>query len=170
MKIVFFLFLLLLINCWYSQESKDTISQTSRNNIYFEIAGQSGFFSLNYERLFTTRNKKILLAGRSSIYYFNMYVLGHKSSSIGSPFSISLLSGKTRHKIELGISTSIDFSWSSTNSSKSLLNCLILGYRLQPKYKDVIIRITYCPYLFYDLNDNESHRSHWGGFSFGYCF
>jgi len=57
-----------ITNAAYSQDSTLTINEDQRNSLYFELGGNGGLYSLNYERIIVSQ-KKFRLSGRAGASY-----------------------------------------------------------------------------------------------------
>jgi hypothetical protein len=156
------IYILLFIGFSSSGIAQDSL--VNRNNVFIELWGGAGLYSLNYERIFSVTPSLNMTAriGGEYLYLINYNI-------IGCPISSSILFGKRDNRIELGIGCAYLYA-GNFDVEKNLLNGLIIGYRLQPINKHVIIRITYSPILIKSLNSSERSFHQLGGFSFGYSF
>ncbi|MFN0276296.1 MAG: hypothetical protein ACKVPJ_11145 [Chitinophagales bacterium] len=131
------------------------------NSVYFEIAGSGGLGSLNFERTFLQKkNTDFTWRGGFSIAPID------KNNGVGLvfPLMINSITGKSAHKIELGLGQGITFT---TKGSFFILTTAALGYRYQHESKNWFYRVTYTPLISY-LIDFQVQQ--WAGISIGYSF
>ena len=126
------------------------------HSIYVELGGNSIFYSLNYDYLFSLSENGKLAVGAGLEYltmgsYDNSYAPLSKSFLLVTP-AVNLLLGKKSHHLEVGMSA-IYFSIPSAR----------IGYRYQPAKGGFLFRIGYTPIIL-------AMPLHWGGLSFGYTF
>jgi len=80
----------------YSQTADSTVAEKRRVSIYYEINGNTGVGSANYDRLFLIK-KRFMLSYRvgftSSIYKYPPFFI---------PAEINFLLGKGKHHLEIG--------------------------------------------------------------------
>jgi hypothetical protein len=163
------IYLLLFIGFSTSGIAQDSL--VNKNNLFIELYGSAGIYSLNYERVYLI-SPALNLTSRVGFAYLGLSSPWNLNI-ISCPVSFSALLGKHDNRIELGISCAYytqNVAETDKNDRNNLLNGLIIGYRLQPKNKHVIIRITYTPLLKKSLNSNDHSFYQGGGFSFGYSF
>ncbi|MFZ1289434.1 MAG: hypothetical protein WAR79_05060 [Melioribacteraceae bacterium] len=139
-----------------------TENQLPRNNYYFEILGNAGFWSFNYERII--KNSSIIKLGLD-------YVPRMENSFISSPSFLSipidycyLFSLNGNVKIELGTGLTFYFGENNFGDKDRILVNGILGYRYQPIESGTIFRITFTPVI-----ESGEFRP-WFGISFGHNF
>lgn len=118
---------------------KDSTASIAKNVVFFELFGNGGLYSLNYERLFpfkhnfaiTTRIGGSLLSQNYKAYSGGIREYGHRAV----PVSVSVLYGK-RNKLELGAGYTPDFVINQGNLY-DFNNYLVgmLGYRYQKPSK-----------------------------------
>lgn len=110
------------------------------NAIYAELGGPGGFYSLNYEHIFSDK-----LAARIGISYFAMGVATSAGSATASTFTVPLTLSyvglrEGKHGLEVGGGGAVIFASSGasvggTTSSSSGVGALLtgfVGYRLHP--------------------------------------
>ena len=142
----------------------------ARNAVFFELLGNGGLFSFNFERMLTDR-----VAVRAGYARWNLEGILFDSGQYQSvPMTASYLFGGGERKLELGGGVTIgkgQFSDQSDNFSFSSLTA-ILGYRSQPEAGGYLFRAGLTP--FYTLNDGDTYPGQGFtlsvGVSFGYRF
>ncbi len=132
-----------------------------KNNLFLEVAGSGGLGSINYERLFKSKNK-IDFTWRAGLSFAP--VDKNNGTGIVFPLMMNGLLGKTAHKLELGLGQGITLT---TKGSFFALTTAAIGYRFQAPSKNLFYRITYTPLISYLVNFQVQH---WGGISIGYSF
>jgi len=132
-----------------------------RKSIYFELAGSGGFFSLNYEKVFSKIGTTELTwrAGLSAAP-----IDRNNGTGIVFPLMVNAIVGKNTHKLELGMGQGITIT---TKGSFFILTTACIGYRYQAAAKPWFYRISYTPLISY-LVDFQVQQ--WGGLSIGYSF
>lgn len=149
----------------FGQATNDSTS-ISKNTIYFEGMGNSGFYSINYDRIILI-GKSFKIAGRIGVSYIpptsNIYY-----HFFSYPTEISLLYGK-KHHLELGSGYTIVFKEYKNdilkiydNNSALVIN---FGYRFQKQEGGIFIKT--CILKFFPADENIPL---WMGFGIGYTF
>jgi len=147
-----------------------------RNAVFFELLGNGGLYSLNYERMLTDHlglrigyaawNSPLLFEGSPPDRYRTL------------PVSASYLLGAGERKLELGggvtlgrgtldrsFDTRRDFSFRSLTA--------IVGYRSQPRQRGYLFRAGVTPFYSFDKGEEaypDPGFSFSAGVSFGYRF
>ena len=165
----------------------DTLPKTGKNIVYMELLGSGFLYSINYERVLWTKEKKAVtarigLSQRGSFY-------SKKLNELFAPVALSFLYGKNKSKLELGAGL---LAHSNKNGSTreeikehgesfplsppfEVFPIAIIGYRFQPKTKGIVFRASFTPivdrlFLPGYFTYNKIHIWWWGGMSIGYIF
>lgn len=135
--------------CCLAQSETTLDSLERKNSFYVEIAGNGGLFSINYDRLFFSKNKHKLYGRIGYGFLFNIGFL-----------EANYAFGK-KHCIETGISYAHDLTY-------HWLMYYRFGYRYNGK-NGLLVRVA--PLLSYNIyRGEESPFSVWYGVSVGYSF
>lgn len=139
----------------------------SKNNIFLELGGNGGLFSINYERALNTN-----LNGRVGFGNWTSSFLGGKETKITTiPVMLNHLVGKRKSFFEIG--GGFLFGNKNENNISSLIFDLtaFLGYRYQAPGDGILFRIGMTPFLSLDSKANYPDKAFIsGGFSIGYHF
>ncbi|MBK7103830.1 MAG: hypothetical protein IPH62_00900 [Ignavibacteriae bacterium] len=139
-----------------------------RNNIYLELLGRGGLFSINYEKFIT--DKSVLGIGLGYIPRSTFDDSFYKANQLFLlPISYNYLFDITNtSKIDFGAGLVLKFVGQrieGVEKEKFAINPYgIIGYRYQPENEGILFRISFIPIL--DLNKLVP----WIGVSIGYCF
>lgn len=146
--------------------SCQTFSQSQPNSVYFEVLGNGGLYSINYDRLFTEN-----LGGRIGVMYFNAdwFAFFNDVDIFLIPITLNYCIGTGKHKLELGAGGVIGlvnagFFGSNPTSGSGVVWTGTIGYRYQKNNGGFMWRIGFTP-LF-----NSKDFLPWGGISMGYSF
>jgi hypothetical protein len=146
------------------------ILPVARNAVYFELLGNGGLFSFNFERMLTDH-----VAVRAGYARWNLDSAPLDTGQYQTvPMTVSYLCGGGERKLELGGGVTIGKGQSSDSSDNFSFSSLtaILGYRSQPAAGGYLFRAGLTP--FYTLNDGETYPGEGftfsAGVSFGYRF
>ncbi|MBS1636673.1 MAG: hypothetical protein JST26_12220 [Bacteroidetes bacterium] len=121
----------------------DTLKQSVRNTTYIELAGNAGYYSFNYERLFPLRTKIGVSAriGYSLSQARPQHALLHGGASQLIPIELSFLLGKT-HKLETGIGyTPLIRTYRGDFYDLNNYTGFRVGYRYQPPKEDFFFKV-----------------------------
>ena len=151
----------------FGQDAIQNNIEPKRNTIFFEAGGNSFFYSLNYDRLFSIK-EKWRLAGRFGLMYVNTFSKQNRSLA-GVPLELSYLRGSNTKFFELGIGVSgiYDHYHAQSNpftgsDSKELvlLSVLRVGYRNQKKEGGLFYKVGFTPLAgaILDLNKDKATR------------
>ena len=127
--------------------------------------GNTASFSVNYERLYQLKKESHLITSRIGLSYLPIF----GSNIFSFPISSSFLMGSGDGRLELGLGSSYILG-TEGNDQYNLINSLIVGYRLQPVNKRILVRMTMYPSINTLLNSSTSEYIIRAGFSFGYVF
>ncbi len=156
---IFFAFQILL--CMNSN------AQIKSNSLYFELFGNGGLYSINYDRLFTEN-----IGGRIGFMYLPSidFVLTSADNIIVVPVMLNYLAGENS-RLELGagiVFVSVDdvgfFGFKSSKGGSAVAGTAVIGYRYQPKDGGFLFRIGLTPFF----SGNGAEVS--GGLSLGFSF
>ena len=168
-KVLYNLFLFVLIICSnyaYSQSSENT--KPRNNQLFLEFGGNGIYGSLNYERLIL-KKKQIGVKGGVSTY--NMIDFeGNLNPDLIIPYGVSFLKGKNL-KFEFGVGQTITSvvtlntdQWEKERVYRVHGNFLV-GIRYQKQTKGLVFRGGYSPII----QDYLTYK-HWAYISVGYGF
>ena len=129
---------------------------TARNHLFFELLGNGGAYSINYERLLTDRwTMRLGFAGWSSEGFWS----NSEKTYLMVPLTSSLLFGRGSNFLELGggvvwgrITKKYDNGTQPTERHRITNLTGIVGYRHQPSDGGFVFRAAFTP--FFSL-DNE---------------
>lgn len=134
---------------------------TNRKSVYLEVGGSGGLGSLNYEKIFYTKNNTDF-SWRAGLSFAP--IDKNNGTGIVFPLMVNALLGKNAHKLELGLGQGITIT---TRGSFFAVTTAAVGYRFQPVDKRLFYRVTYTPLISY-LVDFQVQQ--WAGISIGYSF
>ena len=138
------------VSIWAQQ---DTVLY-KRNAIYFELLGQGGLYSINYDVRLTQN-----LSLRAGITSWQIGVLVGKFRFTAFPVMLNYLSGKRDSHLELGVGlmpahfsfegtgTYSLFNAASSGSSNAIIGTATVGYRYQPLDGGFVFRIGLTPFI-----------------------
>lgn len=185
-RIAFVAFLALL-SVPLAAQSPTRAPDIRRNSVYFELGGNAGDASLNYERLLSARTLARIGVGAGSASYGDCFGIGFVSACEGEvevtlvPVMVSTLIGKT-HMAEIGAGFAVGMVTDRYNSafaevgdvrseeSMSLVTAT-LGYRWQGSGR-MLVRAGYTP-SYQMSGDNPAYPNGFysmAGVSFGIAF
>jgi len=139
----------------------------ARNAVFFELLGNGGLYSFNYERMLT--ESLGLRVGFATWDSSDLWFEGTPSDRYTTvPVTVSYLLGRGERKLELGGGVTFgdaDFTFRTLTA--------IVGYRSQPPGRGYLFRVGVTP--FYSFDDEEEAYPDPGftfslGVSFGYRF
>lgn len=170
------LLLALLLTLSVSLNAQPRPTQTATTNIYVEILGNGGLYSLNVERLITTSTAARVGLGIWSSE--DLFGLGEQTV-VTVPVMANYYFGEGYSKIEIG--GGLLLGWADIRSefedeqrSHAIIDLTgVFGYRYQPSIGGFIFRVGVTP--FYSLNSEENAYPDSGlfvsgGVSLGYSF
>jgi hypothetical protein len=140
--VISFLLMQIFSDTSYSQDD------SLKNSWFFELIGNGGVYSVNYDRLLT--NSTSLRAG------FSYLPWPTDISAITFPVMFNILSGVDNSKLEIGLGIMIfsisgwHFPVITGNKSSGVFMAGSIGYRYQPKVEGPFYRVTFTPYYGYD--------------------
>jgi len=148
----------------------------SRNAVFFELLGNGGPYSLNYERMLTeSLGLRVGYATWTGLGFWEGESPPDRYNTV--PVTVSYLLGRGERKLELGGGITFGRGTLERNAdnrdvtSRSLT--AIVGYRSQPPGRGYLFRVGVTP--FYSFDDEEEAYPDPGftfsvGVSFGYRF
>ena len=162
-----------IFNTTFGQQLKDT-SNISKNTIYFEVLGNGGVYSFNYDRIFFSK-KLFKISGRVGASYIPPFV-GY-SHVFTYPVEINFLYGKKNY-LEVGIGYTSVFNLYKENIFKVYdiyaYPVLRISYRFQKPNGGFFFRTGLILYFidtaFTKYYSNYSNNKTWLGLGFGYTF
>jgi hypothetical protein len=152
----------------------------AQNAIYAEIGGNSGWYSLNYERFIMPD-----AAIRVGVSYMSVSATAGSGQNMGSanatwatlPLMFNYLGLHAgSHALELGggvnmmyfSGSAATFDATAMSSGVIPVGALTVGYRFSNPEGGFVFRAGYTPLIFVTTEQKEIF--HWGGMSFGYRF
>ena len=165
----------------------DTLPKTGKNIVYMELLGSGFLYSINYERVLWTKDKKAITARMGLSQRGSFYL--KELNELFAPIVSNFLWGNKKSKLELGAGVLVHFDaygvireemkeygeMKPLSPPFEVFPIAIIGYRFQPKTKGIVFRASFTPivdrlflpgYFTYD----KSHIWWWGGMSIGYIF
>lgn len=145
-------------------EKKDFDSKIRKNAVYFELGGNGGLYSINYDRIVISGKRTHLsLRGGLSIAHFSYFV----------PLEINFLFGKRHNFFELGFGETLDVNNKRAGGGigfNHYLPFMRIGYRLQKKTNEngLLFRAGLTPTFIVD--EGEGYPIPFAGVSIGYAF
>jgi hypothetical protein len=177
MKLKPFLYSIVFLASGSAGLAQTATAPVSRNAVFFELLGNGGLYSFNYERMLTES-----LGLRVGYASWGSPVLWEGGSPpdryVTLPVTVSYLLGSGERKLELGCGVTFGHGTFDRNeenrrdfSFRSLT--AIVGYRSQPRGRGYLFRAGATP--FYSFDDGEEAFPDPGftfgaGVSFGYRF
>jgi hypothetical protein len=140
----------------------------AKNAIYFELLGNGGFYSINYERnIHPNIYGRIGFATFQTSELFDRTVTGRITTV---PIIVSYLTGKNKNHFELGGGLLLGYKKEVSFSGTIFDITSFIGYRYQSLNKGFLFRIGLTPFI--SLNNTNYPDSFLlsGGASFGYHF
>lgn len=177
--ILIILFVSSVFNQTFGQSTKDSTS-ISKNTVYFELLGNGGLYSINYDRVLITKN---LLKATFRVGLSDWYPYMYQIHFITFPTEISLLYGN-KHNIEFGAGYTFLFLYNQKSKLISSTDFLLstpllrLSYRFQKPRGGFFLKIGISvPFTLFTGNRNKYYNDFFApssdpfpGLSFGYTF
>jgi hypothetical protein len=163
---------LLAILCFFiiGIEGKTQTVDFAKNSIYFELGGNGGLYSINYERIFfKCINCRVGFSYFSQSWGFSPGTIKTKTF----PITITWSSGHAANHFETGGGVLIGTEHRYLNSSNDFLYDIFditafLGYRYQPQGEGYLFRVGLAPFLPFKREYPWTYLS--GGISLGLHF
>ncbi|SDD72258.1 hypothetical protein SAMN04488104_105028 [Algoriphagus faecimaris] len=155
---------------------------TAKKGVYLEVGGSSGFYAINYSKIFHQKGKLKLNASAGFSIWPNRNIDSKTSWLPALPLEISALYGKSNHHLELGmgftsyLNTSFDFDSETFETiNKVVFDAFIplrVGYRYQKPEGGFFFRFGYTPIVTFPVRAGKiwSFNPYWAGLSFGKSF
>lgn len=167
---------LILSVCTVNAQEAPAAPVKPANSVYFELLGNGGFYSVNYDTRFSKRRDGfggrvgLSYAAQSSDDYYN-----YKQNFFSLPIGINYLAGKKGHYFETGAGITyysgnlflLDDVGNSENgeNTRGVFGNLTFGYRKQPIDGGFTFRAGVAPII-----TKNSFIPYWPYVSFGYAF
>lgn len=165
MKRYIYLFAIICFCCFYP-DAKSQELKTAKNSVYFEIFGNGGLYSINYERALLSNIYARIGFGTWTMEFME----GPETKMTTVPFLITCIKGKKRSNFEIG-GGFLFGSQKESNTSNTVLDLTgFLGYRYQPTEKGFLFRAGLTPFISLSSADYPDKTMVSFGFSFGYHF
>ena len=153
--------------------------QETNNTAYFELLGNGGPASLNYERHFRPNSAVRIGVSSWRLTESSLGSVNERTSVTAFPLMVNHFRGAGRHKLELGGGVLVGqlreqrLSDQLSESSIFVNATATVGYRYQKAQRGVIFRAGWTP--FYGFGDSDETYVEGGflnsiGFSVGYGF
>lgn len=137
---------MMVVNC-YSAQSQQNTSSLARNTFYTEVSSKASVYTVNYDRIFSTRKKT------TWTYRIGFSV---EKEGISMPVGINLLTGLSEHHAEFSF-TLIPYVdhykqlFSEGNRSDKYLYIVpAVGYRYQKPSGGLFVKTAVSPLIFLD--------------------
>ncbi len=141
-----------------------------KNNIQFEVLGQGGLYSFNYERVLL--NGTLLKSTLDAGIAFYPPVLD--MPNFLTPITLNEIVSLGKHHAEIGLGCVLAFDVFNPAEGEAdlrefnLLYTGRIGYRFQKPKGKYLLRLGFTPVFYLPFSDDD--KLPWGGISFGYCF
>ena len=152
----------------------DGKSQTDfpkKNAVVLDLAGIGGYGSLNYQRIFFSKNN-FIFSGKFGFSFFRFRDYERKlNPDLLFPFSLQVNKNWKSHSIIFGVGQTVSsIVQASENFDKKIRNngwsgSLIIGYQFQKMNSPFFFQIAFTP-----LFEHYERFRNWGGLSIGYFF
>ena len=130
------------------------------NSVYFELGGNGGAYSFNYDRLLSFKNNRLVGLGvRIGFTYFEFGFFGATDTYKMIPTEVYVLYGRNK-RIETGLGYNFNFG---TNNWSDIV--FRIGFRAQGR-NGLLVRVA--PGISYTLDNNELLPAI--GIAIGYSF
>ncbi|PJB14147.1 MAG: hypothetical protein CO118_10125 [Flavobacteriales bacterium CG_4_9_14_3_um_filter_32_8] len=157
-KTLLILGLILTVNFVYCQE--DSLKEIrTKNSIYLELGGNAFIYSINYDRIFFTK-ESLHIGVRAGLFFFPNY----EGNLSAIPIEFNLLYGRKNSFLEIGIGQTFNLTIEDDLSASTIR----LGYRFQRKERGngFMFRIAALPLC----SVHNQQFGLWAGLSLGYAF
>jgi hypothetical protein len=164
--------LILFVLCFLVSlsEGKSQEIILSKNSIFFELLGNGGLYSINYERsLNTNLYGRIGFSTFLSVDFLGGGEPGGRITTI--PVMVTYFSGKKKSHFEIG--GGMLFGKDNNENPGTIIDLTaFIGYRYQAPGKGILFRIGFTPFLSLDNKANYPDKGLLisGGISLGYHF
>jgi hypothetical protein len=155
---------------------------TAKKAVYLEVGGGSGFYAINYSKIFHQKGMLKLSTSVGFSIWPNTNIDSKTSWLPALPLEISALYGKSNHHLELGmgftsyLNTSFDFDSETFETIKKVVFDafipLRVGYRYQKPEGGFFFRVGYTPFFNVPVGGREDWNfdPRFAGISFGKSF
>jgi len=125
-------------------------AQFVRNSLYFELAGNGGLYSINYDRLFSEN-----FGGRIGFSYIPKleFIFSSVNDITIIPITLNYLT-RSAHKLELGAGIAVIhisggelFGFKADKGASGVVGTGTIGYRYQPQDGGFLFRIGFTPFF-----------------------
>lgn len=144
----------------------DSVSLKRAQNVYFELLGNGGAYSFNYDSRFGRRQDG--LGGRIGLSYF----AGGGDNFFSAPLVLNYLAGKKGRYFETGAGITVYsanispiFEDTDEDTTTNIFGTLTFGYRSQPLDGGFMFRAGVSPII-----TRDAFVPYWPYVSFGYSF
>jgi hypothetical protein len=162
----YYLLLILVLtvsNPCISQQDSNKLF-TNRNSLYLELAGNAGYYSINYDIIFYQK-------GNFKIDWRNGFsLLPIINLPIFFPFEVNTLFGKSKHHLECGLGYTPVIFLGETDKKYRDIFLFRLGYRYQKPEGGFLFRMGFTPGISNINEDAEYRFGPWFGISIGKSF
>lgn len=155
---------------------------TAKKGVYLEVGGSSGFYAINYSKIFHQKGK-LKLSASAGFSMWRHEKLDSRTTWLPTvPLEMTAFYGKSNHHLEMGIGftpylgTSLDLV-SETIGYRDIVVIdafipLRVGYRYQKPEGGFFFRLGYTPIIDFPprTGGNWSFNPYWAGLSFGKSF
>jgi hypothetical protein len=160
---------------WSPCLAQTDAAPAARNALFFELLGNGGVYSFNFERLLTDRLGVRL--GYATWKSSDFFPLGSEDQYTAWPVTVSYLMGRGERKFELGGGITFGqvrpFSFTRRDFSFHTLTAIV-GYRSHPPDGGYLFRVGVTPFYSFEDSEKEAYPdpgfTFSAGVSFGYLF
>jgi hypothetical protein len=166
-----------------SQESFKNINNETIavNSIYLELFGNGLLYSVNYDRIIPTSNRRMMALRLGFAYFPKSESMNNSNNAISIPFEVIFLKELKKHYLEFGMGITLALQ---NNDYQGYYKLVFLvprfGYRYQHPDGEILLRFGFTPIIpllvFDPIFGIESKPDFdpsflpWGGISLGYAF
>jgi len=172
MKKIFYSFAFLFVFLSNVEGQLDQVFERRGSDIYFELLGNAGAYSINYETRFSNQNRG--LGGRIGLAFGKT----DGDTRLAIPLMLNYLLGKPegRHFLEIGAGAtyiSLEGATFSVNDEEIIFNDKIYGtlsimYHNHPPFGGFMWKIGFTPFI--GDFENRNGFLEWFGIGLGYAF
>lgn len=160
MKTLSIITLLFLSIISFGQEEIKVENTIPKKAVYFELGGNGGFYSVNYDRIIFSRKTVHLSLRVGFAVYPNV---GSITETYLFPIEVNFIMGKQNHFIELGLGQVIAAVKDNEKFEMFRYNTLKVGYKYVSKRR-LFLRVGAVAHV------QESDSSIWPGIGIGKAF
>jgi hypothetical protein len=151
---------LLLLGCMTLASAQVQPNEIKKNNLYLEMFGSSGLYSVHYDRILPTPSRWIQFTAGAGLSLYN-------NTALDLPVHASLLLGPRSGRLELGGGIQPEIYYYSEDASETqLMYFSRIGYSYQRRQGGLHFRFGVTPLYYPKVN----WKSSWVALAFGWTF